>query len=103
MATATLLEDEIAVSPAQRERLPSLDGHGATRLLLKFSGAGELDPLSNDDIELLEAARLGSEVRLLVVGEVSTKGFRLNRKPGDDEIAYTCVVHVLAVEGGEIA
>ena len=41
----------------------------------QVSGAGALDRTSIDDVELLEAARLGREVRLIVVGEVSGKAY----------------------------
>jgi hypothetical protein len=55
-------------------------------------------------VELLEAARLGEPVRLIVVGEFSGKGFRLNRNSdGEGELSYTCTVKVLDIEAGEAA
>jgi hypothetical protein len=59
---------------------------------------------SEDDLALLEAARLGREIRLIVVGEVGAKGFNLNRKAdGEGELSYVCTVKVRSVEAGEIA
>jgi hypothetical protein len=55
-------------------------------------------------VELLEAARLGEPVRLIVVREFSGKGFRLNRNSdGEGELNYACTVKVLDVEAGEAA
>ena len=67
--------------------IPQLDGHRAVHLDLRFSGSAALDRTSDDDLALLEAARLGEPVRLIVVGEVGGKGFRLTRtKDGEAEL-----------------
>lgn len=88
---------------AHQRAIPSMDDRRATKLEIRLSGAGVLDRTSMDDLALLEAARLGEPVRLIVVGEISGKGFRLTRKPDEDELRYTCTVKVLSVEAGEIA
>ncbi len=76
----------------------------ATSLELRFSGAGLLDRTSADDLQLLEAARLGEPIRLIVLGEVGAKGFRLRRKLDDEaEVSYACIVRVLSVEAAELA
>jgi hypothetical protein len=80
-----------------------MDGWTATTLELRFSGSGVLDRTSSDDLALLEAARLGEPCRLIIVGEFSAKGFRLNRKPDGDELGYSCTVKVRYVEAAEIA
>ena len=84
--------------------IPKIDGRKATNLDIRFTGSGSLDRTSEDDLALLEAARLGREIRLIVVGEIGAKSFRLNRKADDaEELSYTCTVKVLSVEAGEIA
>ena len=84
--------------------IPELDGHKGTTLDIRFSGCGALQPTDMDDLALLKAARLGLEVRLIVVGEVSAKSFGLSKKPSDDdELAFSCTVKVLSVEAGEEA
>lgn len=98
-------DDETFSADAYINRpVPKMDGRRATNLDLRFSGSGTLNRTSDDDLALLEAARLGCEIRLIVIGEVSGKGFRLNRKADDEEeLSYTCTVKVLSVEAGEIA
>ena len=97
-------DDSIFDASAYRLPVPKVDGIKATRLELRLSGAGELDRTMEDDLALLEAGRLGSQVRLIVVGEFVGKGFRLSRKSeGDDELTYTATVKVLSVEAGESA
>jgi hypothetical protein len=57
---------------------------------------------SEDDLALLEAARLGREVRLIVTGTIATKTYTLGT--GDDEeLSFACTVRVASVEAGEIA
>ena len=108
MPTVTAPSREIAEPHFPPEtwqlNIPELDGHRAVTLEIRFSGSGLLDRTSVDDLALLEAARLGEPVRLIVVGEVGAKGFRLNRKSdGEGELSYTCTVRVASVEAGEIA
>jgi hypothetical protein len=105
--TPIVLDDEefSLASYQQHERhIPAMDGYRATKLDLRFAGSGSLDRTSLDDLELLEAGRLGEPVRLIVVGEFVGKGFRLNRKSdGEGELSYYCTVKVLSVEAGEAA
>ena len=91
-----------AASYVQRP-VPELDGHRAIDLALRFSGAGKLDRTRDDDLALAEAARLGCEVRLIVVGTVNSKTFRLSTKPDGDELSFSCTVSVSSVEAAELA
>ena len=67
-----------------------------------LSGSGSLDRTSSDDLALLEAMRMGREVRLIVTGTIAGKGFRLGGS-SDEELAFSCTVRVESVEAGEIA
>ena len=101
MATAVEVE---AFSPeSYRLDVPTLDGHKAARCQLRFSGAGELDRTSADDVALMQAARLGEEVRLIVVGKVSTKSFTLKDKKDGESLQFTFSVQVSRVEAAETA
>ena len=101
MATA-IEPDEITFAPeAYRLEIPTLDGYRAANCALRFSGAGKLDRTSADDVELMRAARLGHEIRLIVLGTVATKSFSL---PNDgEELEYAFVVRITAVEAAETA
>jgi hypothetical protein len=84
--------------------VPALDNYRAVKLQLRFSGSAKLDQTSGDDLALLQAARLGEPIRLIVLGEVGAKGFTLKRDSfGDQELGFTCTVTVLSVEAGEPA
>ena len=55
--------------------IPRMDGFRASKPeISRFSGAGLLDPMDEDELALLEAARLGAPVRLIVVGELRGQG-----------------------------
>jgi hypothetical protein len=98
------LDDSIFSADSFNLNIPKMDGFKATRLDLRFSGSGILDRTNVDDLALLEAARLGEPVRLIVVGEFVGKGFRLNRNSDRDaELSYSCTVKVASVEAGEAA
>jgi hypothetical protein len=95
-------EDEIFNASEFVLPVPELDGLKATKLNIRFAGSGSLDRTSEDDLALLEAARLGLEVRLIVTGTISTKTYSLGT--GDDpELSFACAVRVASVEAGEIA
>jgi hypothetical protein len=79
-----------------------MDGRRATKLDIRFAGSGSLDRTSEDDLALLEAARLGREVLLIVTGTIATKTFALGTRD-DDELSFACTVRVASVEAGEIA
>jgi hypothetical protein len=96
------LDDSIFDAERYALPIPQIDGIRATRLDLRFSGSGTLDRTSDDDLKLLEAARLGSEVVLIVRGTFVGKGFRLVGKD-DDELSYSATVRVESVEAGELA
>jgi len=101
---ALALDDVVFSAESYTLNIPTLDGFKAAKLDLRFTGSGILDRTNEDDLALLEAARLGEPVRLIVVGEFVGKGFRLNRNSdGDGELSYTCTVKVASVEAGEIA
>lgn len=74
------IEEDVFNAASYDLPIPELDGFTAVELELRFSGSGKLDRTSTDDLALLEAARLGHEVLLLVRGEINGKGFRLARK-----------------------
>jgi hypothetical protein len=101
-AIALDLDEEIFSTSAYDLNIPSLDGRKATNLDIRFSGSGSLDRTSADDLALLEAARLGAPVRLIVTGTINGKAFRLGGTD-DDEMSYACTVKVASVEAGEIA
>jgi hypothetical protein len=79
---------------------PTLDGHTARNLSLRFSGSATLDGTSTDDVALMKAARIGAPVRLIVTGLVGTKTFGLDTK--GEELALTFTVRVQDVEAGEL-
>ena len=80
----------------------SPDGHRASEVAVQFSGAGRLDHLNSADLELIEAAKLGGEVLLLVRGTVAAKSFRLVGPPTEG-LRFACSVKVDAVEDAERA
>jgi hypothetical protein len=85
-------------------RLPRLASAGngiRDGLPLRFSGMGQLDRSSEDDLALLEAARLGAEVVLIVRGKVNQKSFRLADR--DEELGFTATLKVTSVEAAELA
>jgi hypothetical protein len=94
------LGDETFSPEAYKLDIPTLDGHGAKRINLRFSGSAKLDGTSADDVALLQAARLGAPVRLIVTGSVSTKTFSLDA--AGEEMAFSFVVRVQDVEAGEL-
>ena len=103
-ALETREDDEIFAADSYNLNIPTIDGHRAMKLAVRFSGTGDLDRTSADDLALLEAMRMGAPVRLIITGEISGKGFSLARKPGDEgELSYTCTVRVESVEAGELA
>jgi len=74
----------------------------ATALALsdeEFSLASYQD--QQDDLALLEAARLGREVRLIVVGTIATKTYALGTRDGE-ELSFAATVRIANVEAGEI-
>jgi hypothetical protein len=76
MALATETKSEAVYDLASYQLpIPEADGYKAAKLELRFAGSGQLDRTSIDDLALLEAARLGEPVRLIVVGEFVGKGF----------------------------
>lgn len=103
MNTALLdeaLEDSTFSAEAYRVEIPTLDGHAARSIALRFSGSAKLDGTSADDVALLQAARLGREVRLIVVGTVGTKTYALDA--AGEELSFSFVVRVESVEAGEL-
>ena len=91
--------DGAAFSPESYKRnLPTLDGHKASDLSLRFTGNAKLDATSSGDVAILQAARLGREIRLIVTGTVSSKSFALDTS--GEELAYSFAVRVQSVEAG---
>jgi len=52
------VDDAIFSAESYKLDIPTLDGHRATHLDIRFSGSGSLDRTSEDDLALLEAMRL---------------------------------------------
>jgi hypothetical protein len=94
------LSDETFRAEAYKLDIPTLDGHAARTISLRFGGSAKLDGTSADDAALLRAARLGAPVRLIVVGTVATKTYALDAS-GED-LAFSFVVRVEDVEAGEL-
>jgi len=102
MTALAELDDEVFSADAYALPVPKIDEHRATKLNIRFSGSGILDRTSEDDLALLEAMRLGREVRLIVTGSIAGKSYRLSS--GDaPELEYSCTVRVESVEAGELA
>jgi len=96
------LDDEIFSAESYNLDIPALDGRKATALDIRFAGAGRMDRTNEDDLALLKGMRIGAPVRLIVVGSISGKAFKLGT--GDDaDFSYSCTVRVAGVEAGEIA
>jgi hypothetical protein len=96
------IDDAVFDASAYALNIPTLDGRKATNLDIRFSGSGSLDRTSEDDLALLEAMRIGAPVRLIVIGAINGKSFRLGGT-NDDEMSFACTVRVASVEAGEIA
>lgn len=84
-------------------QVPGIDGYAATRLELRLSGTAQLRAGIEDDVALLEAARLGAPVRLIVNGYVAAKGFTLKRGTEADAVTFAAAVRVETVEAAELA
>ena len=71
---------------AERQmEIPGLDGYRAEKLVVSLSGGDEYtDVTQADDVEFVRSFNLGQEVKLLVTGTVTKKGFVLT--PGKDEM-----------------
>ena len=104
MTSALAIEDEDLFDASEFDlNIPQLVGRASSISTSRFSGSAALDrpwtttwPYSKP--------RGWATVRLIVVGEVGGKGFRLARnKDGEAELSYSCTVRVLTVEAGEIA
>ena len=98
-----------AVAAVEREllpgdlvkKLPALDGLRAAEVSLAFSGVTRLDHLDERDITLMQAARLGRPVRLLVSGSIVAKRYAV--ETSSEGLKYTFTVKVDAVEDAEAA
>jgi len=95
------VDDAIFSAESYKLDIPTLDGHRATQLDIRFSGSGSLDRTSEDDLALLEAMRIGAPVRLIVTGEISAKAFRLGTG-NDAEFSYSCTVRVASVDAARL-
>ena len=83
--------------------VPGLDGLAANRLELRLSGTAVLRAGIEDDVALLEAARLGEPLRLIVSGYVGAKGFTLRRGTSGHTLTYAAALKVATVEAAELA
>jgi hypothetical protein len=91
--TAVATEPDFSAESYRRHAnaIPSMDGHRATTLNIRFSGRGVLDRTSEDDLALLEAMRLGREVRLIVTGTISGKRLSSARPARSSPTPARCV------------
>ena len=99
------LEQEDVLAETQRVRgvaVPTIDGHAASRLEVRFSGTALLRPGIEADVELLRASRLGSPVVLLVRGWVGGKGFTLKRAKDGEQLTYAATIKIDSVEDAEL-
>lgn len=96
----TALEGETFSVDGYQLDVPEIDGRVARNLTLRFAGNAKLDPTSGDDVALLQAARMGHEIRLIVVGTVAQKSFSLDVK--GVEMGFSLAVRVERVEAGEL-
>jgi hypothetical protein len=83
--------------------VPRADGMAADAISIAFSGSVELDPHDEDDLALIEALRLDSDVTLKV--EVAVAGKAMKIKRSEDETVAThviaCRVHTLYRDAAE--
>ena len=89
-AMGLALEDVVIDASTYNLPVPQIDDRKATKLDIRFSGSGELDRTSTDDLALLEAMRIGAPVRLIVTGTISGKAFRLG---GTGDVASAACCH----------
>ena len=74
-ALETREDDEIFAADSYKLNIPTIDGHRAIKLAVRFSGTGDLDRTSDDDLALLEAMRMGAPVRLIITDGEPMDGF----------------------------
>jgi hypothetical protein len=96
------LDDAVFDISSYDLNIPKIDERKATNLAIRFSGSGDLDRTSEDDLALLEAMRIGAPVRLIVTGTISGKAYRLAGKDNEG-LGFSATVRVASVEAGEIA
>ena len=100
MTAPALVERELLPGDLVK-RLPTLDSYRASEISLAFSGSTRLDHLNALDLELVQAARLGAPVRLIVTGTISAKRYAL--ETSSEGLKYTFTVKVDGVEDAERA
>ncbi|MBA2742356.1 MAG: hypothetical protein H0U46_10135 [Actinobacteria bacterium] len=83
--------------------IPETDGYKAKTITLRFVGVVNLDRTNTDDLEFVEALRLGAPVRVIVNGSVSGKGFTHRNGADGEEVGYYASLRVGEVEIGEAA
>jgi len=84
--------------------IPTTDGQKADKLQLRFVGVVPLDRTDPEHLSFLEALKLGKEVRLIVRGGVSGKGW--SHQPSEDgpaTVGFHAAVRISDVELGEPA
>jgi hypothetical protein len=86
--------------------IPGVDGFRASKLTVRFVGVIDLDKTSTDDVDFVNALRLGGAVRVICTGAVSGKGFThrvSSKEEHEDEVGYYCSVRIDGLEIGEPA
>ncbi len=98
------VDDDIFSAGSYDLPIPTQDGYKAEKITIRFVGVCDLDRTNEDDLEFVDALRLGKPVRLIVSGRVSGKGFTHQVKSDDEEaVGYYCSVRIGEVEIGEAA
>lgn len=88
--TDTTTESELFDPAPFTLPIPTLDGTKADKLHLTFTGTIELDPTSEDDLDLIGRLSLDQDVTLTVEAAVAGKAFKVKRV--EDETTATHVV-----------
>ena len=101
----TLNVDEFELAAdAYHLAIPTTDGKKADKLQVRFVGVVPLDRTDTEHLAFLEALALGKEVRLIVRGGVSGKGW--SHRPNEDGpalVGFHAAVRIYDVEMGEPA
>jgi hypothetical protein len=100
---SAVADEEIFSPVSYALPIPETDGLRAETITIRFVGVVSLDRTSLDDLEFVEALRLGAPVRVIANGSVSGKGFTHRVSSDGAEIGYYASLRVAEVELGEAA
>lgn len=86
--TTTSQDQDLFPGSAYDLPIPKLDGHKADKLVIALGGTIELDRTSSEDLDLIAALDLGTDIELAIVAAVAGKGFALKASEGDETTTY---------------